>query len=226
MTKRADDEAARRAELLASFAQRPKRRASRGYSRFVAAAKFALPVIALSIIGAIALWPTIENATRFQPLGEAKLNLQNLAGSPMLNALFQSTDEDDRPFRVAAQAATPSAAAADLIELDQPSGAIRLDDGGQLFVSAETGLFDRAARKLELFGAVRLSAADGHALTTDMAMVDLVDGFAEGLTPVDGDGPSGVIASQGFQVVDGGAIVVFTGPARAVLASARENEGS
>lgn len=215
------DDAARRAELLDAFARKPKREASPAYSRFVSAAKFALPAVAIAIIGVIALWPTIESATRVQ-VGLAKLSIENLEGSPMLNALFQSTDEDDRPFRVAAQAATPSRAGPDLVELDRPSGALRMDDGGQLFVSADAGLFDRAARTLELFGAVRLSAEDGHALVTEMAQIDLDAGFAQGLTPVAGDGPSGAIASRGFRVVDGGAIVVFTGPARAVLSSAEE----
>ncbi|MEM6490346.1 MAG: LPS export ABC transporter periplasmic protein LptC [Pseudomonadota bacterium] len=218
--RRAPD-AAQRAAMLDAFARQPKRRASRSYSQFVTAAKYTLPVIALSAIAAIALWPSIEQAARVQ-VGFAKLDISDLQNSPMLNALFQSTDDDDRPYRVAAIAATPSAVGPDLVELDQPSGSLQLDNGGEFFVSAQTGLFDRAARRLELFGDVELASHDGHALRTTMAMVDLSSGFAEGQTPVDGDGPSGAIVSEGFQVVDGGAIVVFTGRARAVLNAAQE----
>lgn len=194
----------------------------RRYSAFVGVAKVALPGLALAFVAAIALWPTIEGVVRPE-IGLARLDISNLERSPMLNALFQSVDPEQRPYRVAAVSAKPSASDVDLIELDRPRGAMRLDDGGELSVRAETGLFDRANRRLELFGAVSLLADDGHELRTELAMVDFVRGHAVSETPVEGDGPSGALRGSGLVVLDGGDVVVVTGPARALLLPARRS---
>lgn len=186
------------------------------YSRFVSVAKFALPALALSAIGVIALWPTLEEFGRTE-IGLARLDISNLDRTPMLNALFQSTDESERPFQVAAVSAKPSAAGEAMVELDRPTGMLSLDNGGDLSVEADTGLFDREARQLELFGAVRLRSHDGHELRTSLAFVDFTRGYAHGKTPVAGNGPSGALASEGFTVIDGGAVIVFQGPATALL---------
>jgi len=193
------------------------------YSAFVSIAKYALPAIALAAIGLIALWPTLEEFGRTE-LGLAQLDIENLERSPMLNALFQSTDEAERPFQVAAVSAKPSASGDSLVELDRPSGLLSLDDG-DLSVEADTGLFDRETRQLELFGAVRLRSHDGHELRTSLAFVDFTRGYAHGATPVAGNGPSGALASEGFTVIDGGAVIVFQGPATALLIPAAPEAG-
>lgn len=195
------------------------------YSAFVGVAKYALPAIALAAIGLIALWPTLEEFGRTE-IGLARLDISDLDRSPMLNARFQSTDESERPFQVTAISAKPSSAGEFMVELDRPTGLLSLDNGGDLSVAADTGLFDREARQLELFGGVALRSHDGHELRTSLAFVDFTRGYARGETPVAGNGPSGALTSAGFTVIDGGAVIIFQGPATALLIPAAAEDGS
>jgi lipopolysaccharide export system protein LptC len=49
------------------------------------------------------------------------------------------------------------------------------------------------------------------------ARLDLKVGTAEGDEKVEGHGPTGTISAEGFRVLDNGARVFFTGPAKLVL---------
>jgi len=57
---------------------------------------------------------------------------------------------------------------------------------------------------------------------TESATVDLEGGTAEGHEKVEGHGPSGEVESEGFRILDKGAVVIFTGRARMLLEGAVE----
>ena len=180
--------------------------------------RVSLPSIAVIVMGVVAIWPNLESVGRFE-LGEARLDPRAVALAPLMNARFQSVDDDGRPFTVAAVAASPSPAGPEIVELDRPRAAMRMLDGAVLTVLSSTGVYDREDRILELFGDVELAHEDGHSLTTDVARIDVAKGEAVGAFPVRGDGPRGALTGTGFRVSQNGDRVFVTGPATLVLTS-------
>jgi len=80
-------------------------------------------------------------------------------------------------------------------------------------VTAETGVFHNEAKLLDLKGDVSVFHDGGTEMHTASARVDLAAGAASGDEPVDAQGPSGTIVSEGFRLYDRGARIVFTGKA-------------
>jgi lipopolysaccharide export system protein LptC len=92
-----------------------------------------------------------------------------------------------------------------------------LSSGAWVYLRADRGRYDRAARKLDLYGAVTLYHDNGTMMRTDQAEVLLDAGSAQGDAPVAAQGPFGTLVSEGFRLTDRGARMVFTGNARAML---------
>jgi hypothetical protein len=62
---------------------------------------------------------------------------------------------------------------------------------------------------LDLFGDVNLVHENGTRFVTQRAHANLSDNSAEGHDPVEGHGPSGDIAGQGFRILSKGETIVF-----------------
>ena len=130
------------------------------------------------------------------------------------------TDQEDRPYSIAADRANQGAEGPHIVELSRPEGEIATGDGARISLNADVGRFDRESKQLHLLGDVELARDDGHRFATDEAFVDMESQSAWGNQPVQGEGPLGEIRSEGFRIEDNGATVIFTGQSRAVLSGA------
>jgi lipopolysaccharide export system protein LptC len=101
--------------------------------------------------------------------------------------------------------------------LDAPRADILLNDGAWIFVEAREGRFDKPSQHLDLTQEVRIFHDGGTLFVTEAAAVQLDAGTARGDRPTQAQGPFGTIESEGFEMSDRGAVMVFTGRARAVL---------
>lgn len=88
-------------------------------------------------------------------------------------------------------------------------------------VDAQRGVFMQHAGQLDLSGEVVLYRDDGVTLRSDSAAIDLKQGAAAGTEQTHAEGGFGVLDAQGFALVDKGAVIQFTGPARLVLNAAQ-----
>jgi len=84
-------------------------------------------------------------------------------------------------------------------------------------VEARNGVFMQKANQVDLSKDVLLYRNDGMTLRTDSIAVDLKAGAAAGQEPVHVEGPLGQLDAQGFVLMDKGAVIQFTGPARMVV---------
>jgi lipopolysaccharide export system protein LptC len=89
-------------------------------------------------------------------------------------------------------------------------------------IQARRGVYEQKASRLDLSGEVTLYRDDGTVLTTESATIDMRANAAAGHEMVHAEGPFGVLDAQGFTVLDRGAVVQFTGPARLVLNGERK----
>ena len=142
----------------------------------------------------------------------------------MMNARYDGIDEQNRPFSVTADLATQDSADADIVDLELPKADITLEDGTWLAITAKTGRYRREAEIVELAGEVVLFHDEGFEVRTDAATVYLSEGDAEGILPVQGQGPAGELNAEGFQLINQGERIIFTGRSRLLLQPEADEE--
>ena len=193
----------------------PFRRA--GYSRFVTVMKLALPLAAAGLLALVWAWPYLKATDLRFRIGFSDLVTRDNAEPNMLNPRYVGTDADRQPFSLTSDVARVVAGDRTKVDLEQPKGDMTLKDGTWLLLTAETGLYARAEKTVDLTGAVNLFHDSGYEIRTDKAFVDLEHGAAEGSLPVRGQGPFGDLRSEGFRLVDKGKVIHFTGKAKLVI---------
>lgn len=182
--------------------------------------RWLLPVGALALLAALALWPEFEGAEERGRLAFRRMAQTSAEAMRISDARYQGLDEQNRPYNVTAETATQQEQT-NLIDLTQPRADMLMNDGAWVLLEAREGRFDRDKNMLDLKGDVTLWHDDGSTLRTEAAHIDVKAGAAEGDRPVAAQGPFGTLVSQGFQLRERGQVIVFTGQAKAVLEGGR-----
>jgi lipopolysaccharide export system protein LptC len=185
-------------------------------SRRVAYLKLMLPAVALLIVTLILAWPQIvrdDHRVRFG--GGVSADEANTLR--MVNARYVGVDDQQRPYVVTSVLATRDSAHAPSTDLQTPKADMTTASGAWVAVTAETGIYHNDAKLLDLAGDVSVFHDGGTEFHTLTARVDLAAGSAAGDDPVDGQGPTGTVTSDGFRLYDRGARIIFTGKAHMVL---------
>jgi lipopolysaccharide export system protein LptC len=186
----------------------------------VRAAKTLLPVFALVLLSAIAFWPEIDGTGDGGRVSFRRTLEPRPEALRVVNPNYRGIDEQGRPYTITA-AIAQQVGAEEIMDLTDPRGDITLSDGAWVFIRADTGRYDKAAQRLQLNGNVTIYHDDGTMLATPSALILLDQGAAEGDAPVAAQGSFGTLTSDGFRLIDRGAVVIFTGRAHAVLEGKR-----
>jgi len=176
--------------------------------------KLAMPLLAAGLLGTLLFWQEIEG-------GDSRLSFRR---GPVLvpEALqlvaprFQGLDDVGRPYTVTARIARQPGQE-ELMLLDRPQADILLNDGAWMYVESENGRYTRPTQLLDLEGDVRIYHDSGLFFRTEAAAVQIDAGSARGDRATEAQGSFGTIVSEGFEMTERGAVMVFTGRARAVL---------
>lgn len=188
-----------------------------GYSRFVSLSKMILPIIALLLIVLVVVWPQMKvKDTRFR-LGFAAMTVGEADNPSMLNPRFMSADKNSQTFLITADIAKNLLKGNATVQLEMPKADISLGDGTWLVMTAETGIFGRAKKLLDLTGSVDLFHDSGYEFRTEKARIDLARGIASGESPISGQGPFGEIEGQGFVLDKNRKSILFTGKSRVTI---------
>lgn len=186
-------------------------RAAGGYSRRVGMLRWALPVLAVLILGTLILWPVVQNHKVTTAIVETVPDLV------IENLNYSGVDGDNQPYSVQAAKATQVPNTKTLIDLDQPRADITLASGDWLAGRADQGRFDQRANRLWLGGGVEFFHDQGYQVKTEEAQFDMKNNLAWGAKPVSIHGSFGEIQGSGFRILDKGKVIVVTGQSRAVL---------
>jgi lipopolysaccharide export system protein LptC len=109
----------------------------------------------------------------------------------------------------------------DLMSLREPRADVKTHSGADVVVTAATGVYQSQSQLLDLFGEVTLVHQNGTRFVTDTARVNAAGNTAKGSDPVEGHGPSGDIKAQGFEILDKGDTILFTGRSDLLLKPAK-----
>ena len=190
------------------------------YSRRVALLKLALPAIGVALLLLIVVWPRV--APLFDRLRFAAIDLREARELRMINPRYAGTDRDGHPFVVTAAIGRQVPQRDDLMALDKPVADLQSHSGAKIVVTADSGVYQTQTQFLDLFGKVTVNHENGSSFATTDGRLDSQNGAAEGHNPVEGHGPQGDITAQGFQILDKGDIVIFTGQSNLLLKGSRQ----
>ncbi|WP_421988999.1 LPS export ABC transporter periplasmic protein LptC [Roseococcus sp.] len=182
--------------------------------RFVQAMKFLLPLGAAGLLALLLLWPELEGR-------DGRLSFRRgpalvPEALQLVAPRFQGIDELGRPYTITARIGR-QVGQEEVMLLDQPRADILLNDGAWVYIEANNGRYDKPAQHLDLDGDVRIFHDNGMLFRTEAAAVQIDQGSADGDRPTQAQGSFGTIESEGFQLRDRGAVMIFTGKAHAVL---------
>jgi lipopolysaccharide export system protein LptC len=210
----------RRAGAPAMLGEWRSRLPDNRYSRRVALLKLALPAIGISLLLMVVVWP--RAAPLFSRFRVAAIDLREARELRMINPRYQGTDRDGHPILVTAAVGRQVPQRDDVMSLDQPVAHLQSHSGAKMTVTADSGVYQTQTQFLDMFGDVTMTHENGSSMVTSAARLDSVNNAAEGHAPVEGHGPQGDVTGQGFQVLDKGAIVIFTGASTLKLNSTKE----
>ena len=193
------------------------------YSRFVTLMKYALPVIAGSVLLLVVVWPEFKPKPERFAVGISDLKVNVEGGQRVVNARFTGVDSENRPFSVTADAVVQDAK--DGVKLTQPKADVTLAGNSWVAIAAPQGTLWRKQEVLNLVGGVDLFHDDGYEFHTEEARIDLRSGAASGDTQVKGQGPFGTVNAEGFRIVDSGDRIIFNGKSRLVILPAVTKPG-
>jgi lipopolysaccharide export system protein LptC len=190
------------------------------YSRRVALLKVALPAIGATLLLLVIAWPRL--APLFDRLRFAAIDLREARELRMMNPRYAGTDRDGHPYIVTAAVGRQVPQRDDVMALDQPVANLKTHSGADVVVTGDSGVYQTHSQFLDLFGNVTVTHENGTKFVTSSARFDAANNAAEGHYPIEGHGPQGDITAQGFQIIDKGDIVIFTGKANLLLKGSKE----
>lgn len=191
---------------------------SRGYTRFVKAMRYVLPLIAVALVVVIATWPEMEDKIVVVQKDEIIPSSQNDIGeNELLNPNFQTTDAQMQPVNVTADRAIQNQENPNLVKLDKPFADLKMKDGAQVNIEALDGTYEQETEKLFLQNGVKITHESGYKLRAEELRVDMKTREAFSDKNVSIDGPDAIIQATGLEGnVDDG-ILIFKGPATLTL---------
>jgi LPS export ABC transporter protein LptC len=194
------------APLARSFSPETLKR----YSRVVTSFKIILPVFAVAMLAVLMIVPSVNS-----PPDPAKKNVN--PDSAMQNPVYNSVDEENRPYKVEATQAFQHPDAPGITDLAQPKAALDLGNGQSLNAEAAKGKYDQASGMLHLNGGLTLQHSDGTTFSTEKADIDVNTHDAAGDAPVVLQGGFGEVRGERFKTLEGGKTIIFEGQSRATL---------
>jgi lipopolysaccharide export system protein LptC len=190
----------------------PSRIARRRFA--ISLAKFALPAVAVLLLGLLGLWPELERMANATRLSMSHVSGE-VEGGKLLDARYNGIDERGRPYTITA--ATGWQIDPDRIGLTMPKGDITLENGTWLMLTAKNGTYAQSLQQLDLVNDVTLYRDDGTTMHTHSASIDVKAGAAASSDDTHVEGPFGTLDAKGFTVTEKGAAIDFAGPAHVVL---------
>jgi lipopolysaccharide export system protein LptC len=139
---------------------------------------------------------------------------QVAAGSParkltVSQSRFTGFDQQRQPFSVTATSAVQDAEDANKVRLKEVEAQLKRKSGEEVSISSQNALYDANSKTIDLEGHVVINSADGFVAKMEKARVDIEAHRLRSEVPVEVVSPSGIISSNGMEIIDDGARILF-----------------
>lgn len=189
-----------------------------GHSRLVNFLRYLLPATALMLVGLVIAWPQFMGSTGglIAPMF-APSQVNGTDVMMMHSPRYVGQTKKAEPYEVTATSAYLDPAQPQRVHLDHLAADLDAAGKRDLRLTAVSGLYDRDAENLDLDGGIELITSDGYRFETETAWLDLARGRVVGGQPIAGQGPSGSLSADRFEILDGGDILQFNGRVKVTL---------
>lgn len=189
----------------------------RSYSRFIKSVQYLLPIIAVTIIGILILWPQLSKIET-SPLTLDDVNALKKAKTEnnLSNPTYNILDSKGNPVELSASNARQNKSEKNSILLDNPSAKI-INNGDTFQFKAKNGVYDQSAKILTLSNGVRIKDSNNNIFETEKLTTDINKNIATSTTPAKVTTPKGVIEGQSIVIDQENQTTIFKGPAKAVI---------
>ena len=169
------------------------------YTKFVGVMKRALQVAAFAVIVAVLGFFFVQRqparvSMNFEHLGRVENDLTMV--KPRLTGQYG----EGNPFVITADAAVQDEKNPKRARLTKVEADLALARGSWINANAATGVVDMKAGALQLNGGINVFSDQGYELHTASAFVDINKGVVHGNEEVTGQGPSGSLRADRFQI--------------------------
>jgi len=138
------------------------------------------------------------------------------------SAVYRGEDSKGQPFRLNAGSAIQKSSAEPIVRLNQLSAEIKLPEGPAT-LKADQGHYDLNKEQVAIDGPVQFRTADGYALDTENATVDLKTRQMESGGAVTGKTPTGVFSANKLRADLENRTISLDGNARLRITPKRAN---
>jgi lipopolysaccharide export system protein LptC len=132
-------------------------------------------------------------------------------------------DGEQREYSIAAERAVQSLTNPDQVRLEAIKATIEVADQGVTAITAGSGHYDHAARKLRLEGKVSVDSAEGYGLRMSDVDIDFVGGTMQSANPVTVFYADAEITGQRFSATERGRRILFEGGVRTTIMPPKRN---
>lgn len=193
------------------------------HSRRVDRLRFLLPAMALLLLAVVMAWPWLSGGYHglIVPVFKSAADYGGEA-MRMAKPRYVGKTKGAESYEVTASSAFLDPSDPDRIHLDQLDAVLEQTGDAPVHLRADEGIYLRKQDRLELAGDLELTFGDGYRFTTESADVDLGRGHVAGAEPINGEGPVGTLAADGFDIEDGGKRLRFEGRVQVTIRPERE----
>jgi len=186
--------------------------------------RLVLPLVAVALVVVMLAWSDMDK--NVAPVRREEIAPQTVGKNELIKPKFQSEDTNQQPYTITADKAFQESGNLDRVIMQKPVADIALKDGAWIAIKATDGEYIQSTQKLNLQGDVKLFHDDGYELTTDHVDLDVIGQTAVTTSPVSGHGPAGTITGTGLQASGKTGVLIFTGPAKLILQTAKPLQAS
>jgi lipopolysaccharide export system protein LptC len=184
-------------------------RAARRHSRMVSVLRIALPAICVVVVASMFISVrTVSTSIGNIDLGEVGLEGTTLT---MKNPSLSGFNENGTSYQVTAVKALQDVTNPRVVTLEQIDGTMTNPDGNDVQISAQNGVYDADAQKLDLSNDIVVLTEAGERAYLNSAHVDMEAGMISSDSPVRAETKSARIAANGMEITDRGSHLLFTG---------------
>ncbi|HEY7765009.1 MAG TPA: LPS export ABC transporter periplasmic protein LptC [Aestuariivirgaceae bacterium] len=138
---------------------------------------------------------------------------------------FTGFDKLQQPFTVTAKNAVQHEDDKNKVRLVEVEAQLKRKTGDEVAIKSEKALYDAKSRTIDLNGNVIIISADGFVAKMDEARVNIDQHRLRSDVPVEVVSPSGIIRSNGMEIIDDGARILFFNRVKATFGG-RDRKGT
>ena len=122
---------------------------------------------------------------------------------------FTGFDREQQPFTVTARNASQDEDDKNRVQLEEVEAQLKRKTGANVAIRSQNAQYDAQSKTIELEGKVTIVSEDGFVAKMEKAHVNIGEHRLRTDVPVEVVSPTGVIRSNGMEIVDDGARILF-----------------